>query len=305
MSPIDDTPPLVLTNGNTLRPKVINPVAYNDFDPSPAAVEKFLDTDTNYRAATFIETYTGRAFWPLRPTKEALSIIDIAHALANQCRYSGHVRHFYSVAQHCCLLAHWMSEHGGSAMDCLQILMHDAPEAYLVDIPRPVKQYMPQYRVWDHAINDVVRDWMGWKDLPILPIQDELDSRVIVDERAQLMDRARTNDWGHKMEPLGINILPWTPEQAEKIFLRLYAAYSLEAYGAHQYINFEWGKLTDRAVVSDSKTVLDLLEVDMRGRVGRVKLRGDDGILARDASAGAYPRPDWKWVHGDFTLTKT
>lgn len=276
----------------------IDPVAYNDFDTDPKSVERFLDTDTNYRAATFIETYTGRAFWPLRPTKDALSIIDIAHALANQCRYSGHVQHFYSVAQHCCLLANWMAENGGSPMDCLQILMHDAPEAYLVDIPRPVKQYMPQYRVWDHAINDVIRDWMGWKDLPILPIQDELDSRVIVDERAQLMDRARTNDWGHKMEPLGIQILPWTPTEAERIFLRLYAAYSHEAYGDHQYINFDWGKLAgEREVVSDSKTVLDLLEVDMRGKVGRVKLRDDP-------STGTFPRPQWKWVHGEFKIAQ-
>ena len=308
MSPkdtIDETPPpLVLTNGNTLRPKVIDPVEYGDFDPAPASVEKFLDTDTNYRAATFIETYTGRPFWPLRPTKEALSIIDIAHALANQCRYSGHVQFFYSIAQHSCLLAKWLMENGGSAMDCLQILMHDAPEAYLVDIPRPVKQYMPQYRVWDHAINDVIRDWMGWKDLPILPIQDELDSRVIVDERAQLMDRARTNEWGHKLEPLGVMIVPWTPAQAEKFFLQLYASLALDVYGEHQYINYDWGKPRGHEVVSDSRTVEDLMEVDFRGKVGRVKLRADDGILIRDKAAGIYPAPQWKWVHGDFAITE-
>src|ERR1035437_8998322 len=73
-----------------------------------------LKTDTRYKAATFIETYTGRAFWPLAPTMDALSIIDIAHALRNQCRYSGHVQYFYSVAQHCCLLATWLANHGGS-----------------------------------------------------------------------------------------------------------------------------------------------------------------------------------------------
>src|ERR1035437_9682530 len=125
-----------------------------------------LKTDTVYKAATFIETYTGRAFWPLEPTMDALSVIDIAHAVSNQCRYSGHVQFFYSVAQHCCLLAGWFADHGGSALLCLQILLHDAREPYLVDIPRPVKQYMPQFRVWDRDINDVIREWLGLKDVP-------------------------------------------------------------------------------------------------------------------------------------------
>jgi len=286
--------------------KAIDPVAYNDFETTPAVVEKFLATDTNYRAATFIETYTGRAFWPLHPTEDALSVIDIAHALSNQCRYSGHVQFFYSVAQHCCLLAAWLSNHGGSALDCLQILMHDAPEAYLVDIPRPVKQYMPQYRVWDHAINDVIREWMGWKDLPMLPIQDELDSRVIVDERAQLMDKARTNDWGHKLQPLGIEITPWTPAEAEKQFLMMYAAYSKEVYGAYQYINYAWNLPVTvlHETNSDMLQSLDVMEADVKGRVARVRLRDDEGILVRDTMGGVFPRPQWKWVHGKFEIAE-
>src|ERR1035437_7115321 len=131
---------------------------YKNLDPSRAVVAAALKTDTKYKAATFIETYTGRAFWPLAPTADALAVIDIAHALSNQCRYSGHVVFFYSVAQHCCLLASWVVSHGGSALDALQILMHDAPEAYLVDIPRPIKQYIPEYRLWDHNINYVIRE---------------------------------------------------------------------------------------------------------------------------------------------------
>jgi uncharacterized protein len=280
---------------------VTDPVAYGDFDTEPASVAKFLDTDTGYRAATFIETYTGRPFWPLRPSKEAISIIDIAHALSNQCRYSGHVKFFYSVAQHCCLLSQWLAEHGGSSLDCLQILMHDAAEAYLVDIPRPVKQYMPQYRVWDHAINDVVRDWMGWKHLPILPIQDDLDSRIIVDERAQLMDPARLNDWGHKMEPVGVNIEPWTPQEAEHAFLVLYASYTKEVYGSYQYLNYTWGKLPI-ITSSDDVNTLDVMEVDVRGKVARIKLRDPEGVMVRDKTkAGLYPAS--KWMYGDFQIT--
>jgi hypothetical protein len=283
-------------------------VSYKDFNPSnitQADDAVILKTDTVYRAATFIETYTGRAFWPLHPTMDALSVIDIAHALSNQCRYSGHVQFFYSVAQHCCLLASWLANHGGSPLECLQILMHDAPEAYLVDIPRPVKQYMPQYRVWDHAINDVIREWMGWKDLPILPIQDELDSRIIVDERAALMSRSGL-DWGHHLEPVGIDIVPWTPAEAEKQFLMMYAAYSQEVYGSYQYINYTWNLPVTilHEANSDVLQSLDVMEVDVKGRVGRVRLRDDEGILVRDTTGGVFPRPQWKWVHGDFKITE-
>jgi hypothetical protein len=262
-----------------------------------------LPTDTVYRAATFIETYTGRAFWPLNPTPDAISVIDIAHALSNQCRYSGHVAFFYSVAQHCCLLASYLANRGGSALDCLQILMHDAPEAYLVDIPRPVKQYMPEYRVWDHAINDVIREWMGWKGMPLPSFQDEFDSRIIVDERAALMSRSH-NDWGHKLEPMGIIIEPWTPEEAERRFLEIYAALTLEVYGFHNYLNDEWGipsRTVHRTHSDEPDRVVDVYEVDVRGGVARIKIKSE-GTYERDTSQGAFPMPDFEWHHGKFEV---
>jgi hypothetical protein len=270
----------------------------------PQATPKILDTDTAYRAVSFIQTYTGRAFWPLKPAAEALSIIDIAHALSNQCRYSGHVKFFYSVAQHCCLLAAHVSKNHGTPEQCLQILMHDAAEAYLVDIPRPVKQFMPQYRIWDKAINDTVRQWMGWADLPILDFQDDLDSRVIVDERAALLGGSL--DWGHRMRPVGVHITKWTPEMAEKQFLLQYAAYCYEAYGKHFYVNEEWGVpvAVHYETGSDNENRgADLIEVDVRGGVGRVKLRTEDGILKRDATSAQFPlRCESEWWHGKFEL---
>jgi len=278
---------------------------YDELEELPETTPAFLPTDTSYKAVDFIQTYTGRAFWPLKPTMEALSVIDIAHALSNQCRYSGHVNFFYSVAQHCCLLASWLSERGHSPLDCLQMLMHDAPEAYLVDIPRPVKQFMPQYRVWDHAINDVIREWMGWKDLPIPSFQDDLDSRIIVDERAALMDCSL--DWQHSREPVGVNIIPWSPMEAERQFLIQYAAYSRAAYGQHFYINEQWSipvAITYESASDCPTSGRDLMEVDVRGGVARVKVRDSDGILKRDPTAGAFPRVAWQWWHGKFTLTE-
>lgn len=269
-----------------------------------------LPTDTRYKAAEFIETYTGRMFKPLYPDPRAVSVIDIAHALANQCRYSGHTIWHYSVAHHSCLLAQYTEQVlKRPAIECLQILMHDAPEAYLVDIPRPVKQYMPEFRKWDHGINDAVREWLGVAHLPIPDYQDELDSRIISDERAQLMSDSG-NDWGHAARhPLDIIISRWSPEHAEQQFLFRYAAYSKEAFGEHRYLKEAWGFPT-RSLYESSTDITqdgvtsDLLEVDFLGGVGKIKLRSEDGMLVRDRTSGIV-RPAWKWLHGKFTLEGT
>jgi hypothetical protein len=276
-----------------------------------------LDTDTKYKAVSYVETYTGRAFFPLEPQVKDVSIIDIAHHLSNQCRYSGAPSSFYSTAQHCCLLADFVQKRWGTPLDCLQILMHDAAEAYLVDMPRPVKQFMPQFRDWDHAIQMCVRSWLGLDGVPIPTWQDELDSRIIVDERAQVMSDSG-NDWGHDLEPLGIEITPWAPVLAEQQFLIRYAAYSKGHYGTHQYLRSRWGLPTgcvfkefpfktlggDVALRGDvdPKMITDLAEVDLRGGVGRVALRSPDGMMIRDTKAGRFPRPAWKWLHGSFEL---
>ena len=82
------------------------------------------------RRGGWIQTYTGRQFWPLDPRIEDIDIHDIAHALSHQCRYSGHCLRFYSVAEHSVLLSHHVA---GEHM--LWALLHDAWEAYLAAIP--------------------------------------------------------------------------------------------------------------------------------------------------------------------------
>lgn len=63
-------------------------------------------TDTiRQRRGDWMQTYTGRQFWPLDPLPEDVFIEDIAHALSMQCRYAGHVTRFYSVAEHSVLIA--------------------------------------------------------------------------------------------------------------------------------------------------------------------------------------------------------
>jgi hypothetical protein len=262
---------------------------------------KLFDTDTAYKAVSFIETYTGRAFYPLRPEPSVFTVMDIAHALSNQCRYSGHTKRFFSTAQHCCLLAVYASEKGASPLDCAQVLMHDAPEAYLVDIPRPVKQFMPEYRKWDHDIDQALRQWLGWENLPRPDFLDDLDSRCIVDERAALMSKSGL-DWGHDFTKLGLKIMPWTPQQAEECFLKLWANYMSAASGRLVYLDYNWGvpstlKVT-QPVSSDHPFVEDVIAVDMLGGVAKVAIREQ-----RDREAGIFPAPEFEFRHGTFQLT--
>lgn len=87
-----------------------------------------------------IVTYTGtRVHYPFVNPQEII-IADIAHALSNQCRFTGHLHEYWSVAQHSlCVAALVPDEHKKQA------LLHDAPEAYLCDIPTPFKRMMPEY----------------------------------------------------------------------------------------------------------------------------------------------------------------
>ena len=90
----------------------------------------------NERVGDWIQTYTGKQFWPIDPRACEITIEDIAHALSLQCRFSGHCREFYSVAQHSCLVSSYcIDEDAGWG------LLHDAAEAYLVDLPRPIKRF--------------------------------------------------------------------------------------------------------------------------------------------------------------------
>lgn len=95
---------------------------------------------------TWIRTKTGKSFFPLKPKLEDLDVEDIAHALSHQCRFSGHTRQFYSVAQHSVHVSMLMMKDGHDQKFQLHGLLHDATEAYLVDVPTPIKSVLPIYK---------------------------------------------------------------------------------------------------------------------------------------------------------------
>jgi hypothetical protein len=169
--------------------------------------------DRNY---DWIQTYSGHRFYPLAPDYQDIEIIDIAAALSKLCRYGGHCLRFYSVAEHCVLMARKAPAHLRLAM-----LLHDASEGLgLVDIPRPVKHAMPEYLAIERRLTAAVAHRFGLPN-PLPPEVHQYDERIIVDERAQNM-RDTDHYWHHappRVQPLGVRLQFWTPQQAKIEFL--------------------------------------------------------------------------------------
>lgn len=170
------------------------------------------------RRGDWMQTYSGRQFWPLDPRADEVHIEDIAHALAMQCRYAGHCMRFYSVAEHSVHLARHFSYDAGLAM---WALLHDASEAYLVDVPRPVKPFLPGYKDAECAVQAAVCDAFGLPhEMPAAV--HAADSAIIGDERVNMA--ACVAEWSGNYGGLGVQLEYWTPEEAETEFLAAFWA---------------------------------------------------------------------------------
>ncbi len=104
----------------------------------------------------FIITFSKQKFSPLQAKAEEIDMIDIAHALSLMCRANGHIRHFYSVAQHCLNCSREAKARGLSEEVQLACLLHDASEAYLSDITRPIKRSLPQYLEFEEVLQNQI-----------------------------------------------------------------------------------------------------------------------------------------------------
>lgn len=173
-------------------------------------------TTTVNQVMSYIRTFSGKLVDPVHLTSKDVCIEDIAHALSNQCRFSGHVRRFYSVAEHSVRV---MKK---CAIDPLYGLLHDASEAYLVDLPRPLK-YHPQFAFYKEVETYVQLQIEEKFGLVLLPeIGDEVhiaDKRMLATEMLGLMNR---EDSPLPFEPYpeyGTVKLGMSPEEAEKWFL--------------------------------------------------------------------------------------
>lgn len=161
------------------------------------------------------QTYSGKRIDILDAKPDQVCIEDIAHALSLQCRFGGHCPVHYSVAQHSVLVASQVSQ-----KNKLTGLLHDAPEAYLIDLPRPVKRMMPEYRSIEDRLYSVLAAKFGLAD-PIPQEVKDADTGILAAEAVQLM-KTPPSEWGLP-EPLPVVIDPWDAETAKRIFLQAYA----------------------------------------------------------------------------------
>lgn len=166
----------------------------------------------------YIMTISGHRFPFLDPKPEDYRIDDIAHALAHSCRFTGHVRQFYSVAEHCVHVSYAVP-----AEFALHGLLHDLSEAYLADISRPVKWFLGEYHDIEAHIQDCGQRAFGLEDGMPKPVK-LADNRILIDERDELLPRdADYSDWP-QVEPLGVELMCWRPEEAKSRFLLRYHA---------------------------------------------------------------------------------
>jgi len=164
------------------------------------------------RKGDWIQTFTGRCFWPLDPKPEEVFIEDIAHALSMTCRFAGHCTRFYSVAEHSVNVSRLVPPE-----DALWGLLHDAAEAYSADIPRPLKRFLTEWKPMEDAITNVIVQKFG------LPSEEprsvkEADWRILADEQSALMSPCEQG-WSDMAEPFGIPIFCLAWNEAKFLFL--------------------------------------------------------------------------------------
>lgn len=184
-------------------------------------------SETQERIGDWIETFSGRRFYPLDPREEEIYIEDIAHALALANRFSGHTRVPYSVAEHSVRVSFAVEIH---AERCNHPeprrvakwgLIHDSPEAYLNDIPRPLKRtdaFAPYRNLEKNLLRKIARRFGLEGDMPQL-VKDA-DEILLATEARDLMTPGALERWApFRFEPQPNIIKPYEWDSAEKWFL--------------------------------------------------------------------------------------
>ncbi len=181
----------------------------------------------------WLETRSGVIVDLTDPRPGDIHRADIAHALANTCRYGGHTSEFYSVAEHCVLMADWAFDFHGPdhvynnkqefARECL---LHDAAEAYVGDLVSGVKRLVPGFQELEDRFDRVIRQAFGLGPCRWSAEVKEADTRILVDEAVRLMTTKGAR-WKilEDVRSLGVEIKCWKPDQARDEFLWRFERY--------------------------------------------------------------------------------
>lgn len=171
-----------------------------------------------------IATFTGKIVEPFNLKDEDIDIYDIAKSLSNQCRFLGQVEKFYSVAQHCVLGVEALRKLHWSVPIQLCFLLHDAPEAYLCDIPSPLKSHPTffNYRIIEDITLDIVLDHFGLRRCNQVnhELIKKMDRIMLMTEKRDLYPQKihiYPSDLG--IIPIKYKIVPWSPKKAYHAYI--------------------------------------------------------------------------------------
>jgi len=169
------------------------------------------------RKGDWMQTFTGLQFWPLDPRPEEICIEDIAHSLSLQCRYAGHVKKFYSVGEHS-----WRVSQVCDPENELWGLLHDAGEAYLVDLPRPIKHFSAlgdEYRLIEKRLMIAVCLRFGLPEIEPPDVKKSDDFLLQWEQRDFMAPAPKPWREHGALLPEGI-LSPMSPRVAEIAFLQ-------------------------------------------------------------------------------------
>jgi 5'-nucleotidase len=199
---------------NTITgPLIFDPII--DVFANPEAENKPQTRSKEEQEHGWILTYSGRKFYPLSPHIDSIVIQDIAHALSNICRFTGHCFEAYSVAQHCVLVSYLCD-----IKDNFYGLLHDASEAYLTDISAPVK-HLPEFKFYRDAetkLQTMIYKRFGLE--PMEPSSVKIADKLLLATEARDLMPVMHSDWKMPVEPLPFKIEPLSSHDAEKLFLK-------------------------------------------------------------------------------------
>lgn len=162
----------------------------------------------------WIQTYSGHRFEYDNIKGNKVNIEEIAHALSNTCRFTGHSREFYSVAQHCVIVSKNVPME-----DALWGLLHDASEAYAGDVNKPLKNKLgDSYTSIEAKIHRLIAK--TFKLPGNIPMSVHLaDMRLLLTERRDLFSTVMPWDGYVGVQPFDFKIKPWSPKVAKKKYL--------------------------------------------------------------------------------------
>lgn len=161
-------------------------------------------------------TYTGLYIDVFNPNPDSICIEDIAHALSMNCRWSGHIKDFFSVAQHSLVVTYLVPDDNKLK---LQALMHDASEAYIQDIASPAKHRLPDYLKLEHNLMLAITNKFGF-DYPLSSCINVFDKVALSSEWENLIVR-------NVQLPDDDILKPLQPKDAETKFLQTFYSLTL------------------------------------------------------------------------------